>query len=125
MFFLFHDHAQLALRWRVGRDLFWFRFYEYMSFLSQIFIRLIYLDFKNLLSKKLRFCSFSKQVRKASPFRLFFLFHDHAQLALRWRVGRDLFWFRFYEYISFLSQIFIRLIYLYFKNLLSKKLCSP
>ncbi len=39
--------------------------------------------------KKLHFCSFSKQVRKASPFRLFFLVHDQTQLALRWRVGRD------------------------------------
>ena len=32
--------------------------------------------------KKLRFCSFSKQVWKVSPFRLFFLFCDQTQLAL-------------------------------------------
>ena len=32
--------------------------------------------------KKLHFCSFSKQVRKASSFRLFFLFCDHTKIAL-------------------------------------------
>ena len=40
--------------------------------------------------KKLHFCSFSKQVWKASPFRLFFLFSDQTQLAFHWRVGRYL-----------------------------------